>query len=237
MTVPRQQGVPKVKKYFLVAALVAALCPLGVLVSEVHAQAPRGIGSPVAILDLTYIFKNHLRFQQMSDGMRRDVDAAENALKTDRDGYRKMTEQLETYRKGTPEYRAMEEELAKKAAELNLRVSIQKKDFLEQEAKIYYNVYQEIVEHVKYYSEQHGIALVLRFNGDPVDRNDPQEVLKELNKSVLYYNRAIDITPIILEEINRKTPGGPQGGVPQTSTPGAPGFAPPGAPPGLPPRR
>ena len=226
------------RKYFLVAALVAAVSPLGALVREAEAQQPRGIGSPVAILDLTYIFKNHLRFQQMSDGMRRDVEAAENALKGERETYRKMTEQLETYRKGTPEFKAMEEQLAEKAAKLNLQVSIQKKDFLEQEAKIYYNVYQEITEHVRYYSEQHGIALVLRFNGDPVDRNDPQEVLKELNKSVLYYNRSIDITPVILEEINRKAPGGPQGGaVPQTSTPGAPGFAPPGAPPGLPPRR
>jgi Skp family chaperone for outer membrane proteins len=226
-----------VRKFFLVAALMAAVSTFGVFARKAEAQQPRGIGSPVAILDLTYIFKNHLRFQQMSDGMRRDVEAAEAALKVDREAYGKMTQQLETYRKGTPEFRAMEEELAKKAAELNLRVSIQKKDFLEQEAKIYYNVYQEICEHVKYYSEQHGIALVMRFNGDPVDRNDPQEVLKELNKSVLYYNRAIDITPIILEEINRKAPGGPQGGVPQTSTPGAPGFAPQGAPPGLPPRR
>ncbi len=225
------------KKFILVAALVAAVLPTGALVHEAQAQQPRGIGSPIAILDLTYIFKNHLRFQQMSDGMRRDVEAAENNLKNDRDAYQKMGQQLETYRKGTPEYRAMEEELAKKAADLNLRVSIQKKDFLEQEAKIYYNVYQEITEHVRYYSEQHGISLVLRFNGDPVDRNDPQEVLKELNKSVLYYNRAIDITPIVLEEINRKAGGPPGGGAPQTSTPGAPGFAPPGAPPGLPPRR
>ena len=210
------------RKFFLVAALMAAVSMLGVSARKSEAQPPRGVGSPIAILDLTYIFKNHLRFQQMSDGMRRNVEAAENNLKVDREAYGKMTQQLETYRKGTPEYRAMEEELAKKAAELNLRVSIQKKDFLEQEAKIYYNVYQEITEHVKYYSEANGIALVLRFNGDPIDRNDPQEVLKELNKSVLYYNRTIDITPIILDQINRKAPGGPQGGVPQTSTPGAP---------------
>ena len=104
----------------------------------------------------------------------------------------------------------MEEELAKKAAELNLRVSIQKKDFLEQEAKIYYNVYQEVIDCVKYHCDTNGVSLVLRFNGDPIDRNDPQEVLKELNKSVLYYNRAIDITPIILEKLNsyQPKPGG-----------------------------
>lgn len=207
-----------------------------VIAGESAAQQPqpRGPGITVAILDLTYVYKNHLRFQQMSNDMRREVDAAENALKSDRESYRKLAEQLDTtYRKGTPDYKAMEEELAKKAADLNLQVNIQKKNFLEQEAKIYYNVYQEVLEHVKYYCEANGVTLVLRFNGDPIDRNDPQDVLKELNKSVIYYHQAIDITPVILERINSAAQRGVTG-------PAAPSTVPQQAmptPPGLPPRR
>lgn len=165
-------------------------------------QAPHHGAPMVAILDLTYIFKNHTRFQQMSNDMRREVEAAENALKNDREAYNQLTQKLEQYKRGTPEYRALEEELAERAAKLNLQVNIQKKNFLEQEAKIYYTVYQEVIDCVKYYCDTNGVSLVLRFNGDPIDRNDPQEVLKELNKSVIYYNRQIDITPVILEKLN-----------------------------------
>ncbi|HEX3655176.1 MAG TPA: OmpH family outer membrane protein [Pirellulales bacterium] len=191
--------------------LVAALVPLTSLLlpwatAALAQQAPHHGTPVVAILDLTYIFKNHTRFQQMSNDMRREVEAAENALKGDREAYQQLTQKLEQYKRGTPEYRALEEELAKKAAELNLQVNIQKKNFLEQEAKIYYTVYQEVIDCVKYYSDTAGVSLVLRFNGDPIDRNDPQEVLKELNKSVIYYNRSIDITPIILEKLNSYQP-------------------------------
>jgi len=187
--------------------LVAALAPLAALLLPLAPlalaqQAPHHGGPVVAILDLTYIFKNHTRFQQMSGDMRREVEAAENSLKSDRESYQQLTQKLEQYKRGTPEYRALEEELAKRAAELNLQVNIQKKNFLEQEAKIYYTVYQEVIDCVKYHCDTTGVSLVLRFNGDPIDRNDPQEVLKELNKSVIYYNRSIDITPVILEKLN-----------------------------------
>ncbi|HEX4150062.1 MAG TPA: OmpH family outer membrane protein [Pirellulales bacterium] len=195
------------KRFNLVAALIALAACLSPLAPTALAQQPPHHGAPlVAILDLTYIFKNHTRFQQMSNDMRREVEAAENSLKSDRESYQQLTQKLEQYKRGTPEYRALEEELAKRAAELNLQVNIQKKNFLEQEAKIYYTVYQEVIDCVKYHCDTTGVALVLRFNGDPIDRNDPQEVLKELNKSVIYYNRSIDITPIILEKLNAVQP-------------------------------
>ena len=195
------------KRLNLMAALIPLAAMLLPLPPAALAQQPPHHGAPVvAILDLTYIFKNHTRFMQMSADMRREVEAAENALKADRESYRQLTEKLEQYKRGTQEYRALEEELAKRAAELNLQVNIQKKNFLEQEAKIYYTVYQEVIDCVKYHCDNTGVSLVLRFNGDPIDRNDPQEVLKELNKSVIYYNRSIDITPIILEKLNSYQP-------------------------------
>jgi Skp family chaperone for outer membrane proteins len=211
------------KSHLLVALVPIATVLCGALV--VFGQQRPAQGPSVAILDLTYVFKNHARFQQMSNDMRRDVESAENTLKNERTAYQQLTEKLEQYKRGTAEFKAMEEELAERAAKLNLQVNIQKKNFLEQEAKIYYTVYQEVIDCVKNYADSAGTSLVLRFNGDPIDRSDPQEVLKELNKSVIYYNRAIDITPIILERLNgsgyqNKPAAGQQ--FPSATLPGAP---------------
>ena len=218
------------KKTFLLA-LLGAIALSQLAAGDALAQQPRpGAPNTVAILDLTYIFKHHVRFKQMSEDMKRDVDAAESALKADRDSYQKLIQKLEDYKRGSPEYKQLEEEIAKRGSELNLRVNIQKKDFLEQESRIYYTVYQEILECVRRHSEQYGISLVLRFNGDPIDRNDPQEILKELNKSVIYYNQAIDITPVILDMTARMAPN--PGGMRQPTAPaqGIPPAA--GIPPG-----
>jgi Skp family chaperone for outer membrane proteins len=205
-----------VKKFHLLATFVAAgLIGSGMAInSPVQAQVP-GVQphATVAILDLTYIFKNHARFQAMTDAMRLEVEAAEKNLSVERDGLQNLAKTIEQYKRGTEEYKRIEEELIKRQNDLQLKVNLQKKTFLEQEAKIYYTIYQEVLDHVRYYADQNGISLVMRFNGDPIDRNDPQEVLKELNKSVIYYHRSIDITPIILEKLNPtgRPPVGPGG--------------------------
>lgn len=195
-------------KFHLLTAL--ATISLAFLVAPQPAAAQAQSGGKVAIIDLTYVFKHHARFESLTTAMRRDVEAAEAQLKTERDALTKLVEQLDDYRKGTPEYKNLEEDLAKRQADLQLQVSMQKRNFLEQEARIYYDVYQEIMRHVQSYCESTGTVLVLRFAGDPIDPNDPQQILKELNKSVLYYQPAIDITPIILDQVNRQGPAAAQ---------------------------
>ncbi len=138
-----------------------------------------------------------------------------------------MAETLEGYNRNSTEYRQMEEDITKRSADLQVQVQLQKKSFFEREAKIYYTVYQEIMEQVKYHADKHGIVLVMRFNGDPLDENDPQGIQKELNKAVLYYNKVIDITPIVLDAVN--PPRGNARAPAQTTS--RPSRAPQGVPP------
>lgn len=188
------------KKYLSLAALVAGLSLASVAAPSARAQ--QRATPQVAIIDLAYIFNNHTRFKMMSDDLRRDVEAAEQELKNNKAYLQKMQDKLESFNRNSDEYRQTEEDIAKRSAELSVQVQLQKKEFFEKEAKIYYTVYQEIMEQVKYHADKHGIVLVMRFNGDPLDENDPQGIQKELNKAVLYYNKMIDITPIILDAVN-----------------------------------
>ena len=206
------------------AAIVAAFLTISALAPAARAQqaAPAGVrapagtrpaaarvapaGSGVAILDLSYIFKEHNRFKAMTAEMRGTVQTAEKALKDERESLIQLNKSLngedQQYKRGTPEYKQLEAEVAQRQADLQAKVALKKKEFLEREAKIYYNIYREIMDEVKAYSDARGISLVMRFNGDPVDPTEPQTIIKELNKSVVYYNEAIDITPVILNAVN-----------------------------------
>ncbi len=73
---------------------------------------------------------------------------------------------------------------------------------------------------MKYYAQRHDIGLVLRFNGDKVDLNRREDVLREINKSVVFQNQ-VDITPDILALINRDAGAAPQMG----TRPVAPGSS------------
>jgi Skp family chaperone for outer membrane proteins len=198
-----------VRKSHRWAVLAVVLC-VGCLISLAMAQGPSaarpqaGAGPRLALIDISRIFKSHARFKLQMEEMKRDVQAAENKVRQERDEITKLaTEVLPTFTKGTQQYSELEEQIADRQAKLAVAVQRQKNEFLQREAAIYHNVYQEIWQATDYFSRQNGIDMVLRFNGDPVDVQRPDSVLTYINKPVVWYDPGLDITDAILRDVNR----------------------------------
>jgi Skp family chaperone for outer membrane proteins len=193
----------------LVSAVVLAAFMAASPALTAQAQQPAAARPTVAIIDLSYIFKNYSKFNEMTANIKRQVEGADAQLKGKQEELKKLAQQVEGLPLGSPERNQLEEQATKMQADIQVEVATQRKDFLRQEAAIYYNIYQEVQEAIKAYCERNGILLVMRFNGDQPDANNPQEVMQDLNKAVVYYNRAIDITFPIKEmlEANRPTAG------------------------------
>ena len=162
---------------------------------------PSSSGSSIAVLDVSYVFKNLPRFKAFMEQMQVDVSAAETDVKKERDSLKSEFEALEQYRSGTPDYKERETQLTRRRAELATRIELQKRDFLQRESKIYNTVYEEMMQEVDYYAANNGIAMVLRFNGDPVDTQKPEDVLRRINQPIVWYPKDRDITPVILERL------------------------------------
>jgi Skp family chaperone for outer membrane proteins len=183
-----------------------------------HAASAGG----VAIIDLPYILKNHGGFNQRVEELRHEAEGVENDFKAKRDAVQKLMVQLDDLQRGSTDFKKLEEDITKRQANLSVEINIMKKKFQEAEAKIYYEAYQQILNEVKYYAEANRINLVLKFNGDEANKDNPEEIMREMQKMVLYYNHAIDITPIILEKM-KGTAQRPTGTNPSAQRP-APGV-------------
>ncbi len=189
--------------------------------TSLSAQGPNPAGANaakynIAVVDISYIFKNHRHFKATMDSMKKEMEGIEADLKADREKIAALEQERNTYGAGTPDYKQRDEEVARQMAEFNLKMGRLRKDFLEREAKVYYQTYLEVVDAVKYYSQRQNIGLVLRFSGDPIDPNRREDVLREINKPVVMQDK-IDITGDILVLLNRDQPAPPSG------TPGVPG--------------
>ncbi|MCX7432015.1 MAG: OmpH family outer membrane protein [Planctomycetia bacterium] len=125
----------------LTHATVFAQAPVAVPQGQSQQVRPTSPSSHVAVIDVGYIFKNHVRFKAAMDKMKDEVMAAENALKGDRDRINGLMEQLKGFNVGTPEYKKLEAEIAKGQGDFNVNAQLQKKDFMEREAKVYLQVY------------------------------------------------------------------------------------------------
>ncbi len=198
----------------LVAAVTASAAQAQVPVRPVQPVQRTASAPPathVAVIDVGYIFKNHARFKAAMEKMKDEVLAAENGLKAERDRINGLMEQLKGFNVGTPEYRKLEAEIAKAQGDFNVNAQLQKKDFMEREAKVYLQVYTEIERAVSQFARENGIAVVHRFDGEPVDDSDRNKILGSITKPIVYHDPQVDITPDILRMLN----GSPVAGQPQ----------------------
>ncbi len=162
----------------------------------------------IAVVDVSYIFKNYHQFTTSMEGLKTEMESAEGQLKSERDAIQSKEEQRGQYNPGSPEFKQLDETIARLKSEFNLKAGKIRKDFLEREAKVYYQTYTEVSSAVQHYAQQHNIGLVLRFNGDQINPNQREDVLRAINKPVVTQNN-IDITPDVLALLNRgATPGG-----------------------------
>jgi len=179
-----------------------AQAPVAVPQGQPQQIQPASPMSHIAVIDVGYIFKNHARFKAAMDKMKDEVMAAENALKGERDRINGLMEQLKGFNVGTPEYKKLEAEIAKGQGDFNVNAQLQKKDFMDREAKVYLQVYTEIEKAVGQFAREHGIAVVFRFDGDPVDGADRNQILRGITKPIVHYEAGNDITPDILKMLN-----------------------------------
>jgi Skp family chaperone for outer membrane proteins len=198
-----KQGVHPVNRQFagIVCAALVALVQVSTF-GQAPVQAPSGPAVHVAVVDVGYIFKNHAGFKAAMDKMKDEVMAAENSLKSERDRINGLMEQLKGFNVGTPEYKKLEAEVAKAQGDFNVNAQLQKKDFMDREAKVYMQVYDQVEKAVAQFARDHRIAVVHRFDGDPVDGSDRNQILRGITKPIVYYEPGIDITVDILKMLN-----------------------------------
>jgi Skp family chaperone for outer membrane proteins len=224
-----------VTKSYLLLAMAAGLLATALSFSTASAQtrpaappaaAPQRPATGIALLDVNAVFKDHPRFKAMMADLEAKVKGAEEAVKRERDTIKSLSESLKDYQPGSPDYKNLEEQIAKRSSDLQVQVALQRKEFLEQEAKIYHTVYQEIEQQVQYVAAANGIGVVLRYSGDqPGGAETPESILRDINKSIVWSAGGLDITQIIKDRLYARSgvPGAAPGQpMPSTARPGVP---------------
>jgi Skp family chaperone for outer membrane proteins len=204
------QGALHVRFSLLATTIVATLVGFGSLASTTEAQN-RPSGHNIAVVDVSVIFKEHARFLAATEQFKKDVAAAEARLKEEYEEIKALQAQLAGRQPGSPDYKEMEQRVAKSMADWQLKGQMQKKDLMEAEGRIYFQVYRELDDAVKLFAKRNTIALVLRYASDPVDDpNNRGEIVRGINKSVVYVDPNLDITKHILAELNRSAAAVPR---------------------------
>ena len=192
--------------------------------AAVQSSSANVVAFRIGVLDISKVFKSHAGFKSTMDGMKQQMQTIEQELKAERDRVKQKEEQRNGYSVGSPEWKRFDNELTQMKGDFNVKMTQRQKDFLEQEAKVYYQTYLQVQDAVKYYAQRNGLGLVLRYSGDEVNPNLREGILRAINKPIIYQNQ-IDITDDIIAMVNGGA-AAPSVSRPRNATnPGAPAAA------------
>lgn len=154
-------------------------------------------GGIVAVLDVAKVFKVNKDFDSQMKGIKSQAEDLKSQIQQRQETIKNEAMEISQYAAGSPDRNKMEAEVEQKQAALRTQARQAEADLLNREAKIYFDTYSKMQRVVGELAAKHGIALVIRFDGAEVDPAARPEVIKKVNRTVVYH-REIDLTNLVI---------------------------------------
>jgi len=123
------------------SVFATSLSTLAVAQGQVASPSANASRYGIAVVDVNYIFKNYSQFKSAMEGIKGDIEKAEVTLKSTREAIQAKEEQAKQYQPSSPEFKQLDEEVARLKADFNIKAGRTRKDFQEREAKVYYQTF------------------------------------------------------------------------------------------------
>jgi Skp family chaperone for outer membrane proteins len=161
---------------------------------------------PIAVINLDQAFngyKKHAeRLAPIREGFKEldeSVQIRQVELETAANQFRKATP-------GSPEQVRLQGQVQKLQNDLRIYVEQERQKLQKREVTAMIATQRDVDEQIKKICKARGLKLVLRQNNQPEETQPLQELLKSLNRDVLYQD-GLDITDDVLKALNEKPAG------------------------------
>jgi len=186
------------------SAIILAMVSLTSLVpAKVSAQSASSTGHRVAVVDVAYIFKTHAGIRAEVAKVEQDLKAFDVTVKSKQTELKAAAEQLKTFKVGSPEYAAQEQQVALMESKLRIDMASKRRQLADTEARIYFQNYKRITDGVKFMANHYKINLVLRYNSDQMDLEKPDTVIRGVMKNIVYHDEDLDMTKAIMQYLTQ----------------------------------
>ena len=154
----------------------------------------------VAVLDVARVFKENPEFDTAMKTIRQEAGGLKAQITQQQEAIKAEAQQLGQYEPGSAERNEMEATLEQKQTALRTRARQAEADLLNREAGVYFTTYQQMQSIVGEIAGQHGISLVLRFDSEEIDPANRAEVIKGVNRPVVFHRR-LDLTNLVIQNM------------------------------------
>jgi Skp family chaperone for outer membrane proteins len=182
---------------------IAILATVAGSTADVNAQEGESAGL-VAVLDVARVFKENPEFDAAMKAIKQEADGLKAQIAQQQATIKEEAQQLAQYEAGSAERNQLEGTLEQKQAALRTQARQAEANLLNREAGIYFETYNQMQGVVGEIASQHGISLVLRFDSAEIDPSNRAEVIKGVNRPVVFHRR-LDLTNLVIQNMGNAT--------------------------------
>ena len=163
--------------------------------------------SIVAVLDVAKVFKENEAFKSSIDQIQAEAAQLKAKVEAEQQQIREKAQQIsEQYAANSEPRRNAEADLEQQQTTLRTFARQSEQALLTREAKAYFDTYTRLRSVVAQLAESNKISLVLRFDSSDIDPTNRGDVIKGVNRGVVYQNH-LDLTDHVIEAMTTASAG------------------------------
>ncbi|MHC5539953.1 OmpH/Skp family outer membrane protein [Singulisphaera rosea] len=164
----------------------------------------------IGTIDMSAVFKGYDKVKVLSEEFRAAVKAKEAEMMGLMQQMQKESEMLAKLTPGSIDFKKGENKITELKAKGEADRENAQRDFTIKEAEMMATVYKEIQNMVNAVARSKKMTYVLRVSNEPITSSDPRSALMAVERSVVFYDPANDITTLVVGHLNRvyKAAGG-----------------------------
>lgn len=187
-------------------ALIGAALAGAVLFGGGDASSQDASGaSRIAFLDLAEVVRKYDRSSRIDEELEKERLKYDQEFRKLRQELEKKKADLEILVRGTEKYREKREEIAREGFLLEYRRKEAERTLRDSKTRMMLMIYTEIKNEAATYALKSGYQAVMLANDAAIEARAPEEVPALISlRTVIYWDKSLDITDEILEILNGK---------------------------------
>lgn len=182
----------------LYAWFFGAACFLATAVAGPVVGQEKEKSFPVAIVNVDKVFRAYKPLQDKLAPLKADIQEFEKTVQLRQVELETIQQKLVRATPDSGEGPKLQQQMIKLQMELRGLIDKERKSFAKREAKIHADVYREMEEQVKKLCKARGIKLVVRQSDGAIDDEKVEEILKALNRNIIYAED-LDLTDAVIK--------------------------------------
>ncbi len=182
-----------------VAIVIQSLC-----IPAVRAQETAAGPGLVAVLDVVRVFNENADHAQKMDQIRQKAESVKTTIEQKFVQLQDEAKEAMKLEQNTAQRNQVEAQLEQRQAAIKTEARQQETDLLTEEARVYFQTWNKLQQVIGQVASHNNISLVLRYDSASIDPENRNDVIKGVNRSVIYHDR-LDITDLVIQQMGPST--------------------------------